>query len=583
MSIFIGSGSISNVLFSSGPGDIPSSGSFLQLQKNTFGGTSGSGPWTWTDNNGIVTDVITGPLDSSGSVGWNFSGSTTIGIVSSSLVGYFNCSSSAEPFTIQFFGTLNNLAGAQSLIGNPNYGESAFTKTIQFVSQSSSQMNVQFRPLVDGDVRGVLVDYIAGNATGITITYNGSGSMYNASGSVYQNGILKGSTEVVGGPFTIFCTGSGFDVDGNKYVRLFRPKSVPSRGNGLVGQVGSIYIWNRVLSDEEILKAYNFASNGGTTQAQTVYLGNELVFAQPATTTTTTTTTTSTTTTLGPLSVQTLVVAGGGSGGTGTGGGGGAGGVVYSSSLTLPNGTYAVNVGTGGAAVGNNGGSSPSGKRGQDSSFVSGAVIVSASGGGGGKGYDIALGAANNGGSGGGTTANTSTGGTGISGQGFAGGNWNGSDNGCGSGGGGASQTGRQPTGAYPNGSGGNGASGSAYTIRSGTSVFYGGGGGGGNYVTSVNPGTGGPGGGTAGTKTATNPSSASANTGGGGGGSFRSAVGDNNGISGNGGSGIIVVAYLTSSAGGKTITGGIEETYDSGSLTYKSHTFLSSSNLVIS
>jgi hypothetical protein len=69
-------------------------------------------------------------------------------------------------------------------------------------------------------------------------------------------------------------------------------------------------------------------------------------------------------------------------------------------------------------------------------------------------------------------------------------------------------------------------------------------------------------------------------NTGSGGGGGSHYSVTNEGGA---GGSGIVVIAYLTSSAVGLSVSGGIETTYDSGSLTYKSHTFLSSSNLVIS
>jgi hypothetical protein len=66
----------------------------------------------------------------------------------------------------------------------------------------------------------------------------------------------------------------------------------------------------------------------------------------------------------GPISVMALVVAGGGSGGCGTGGGGGAGGVVYSSSLSLTPGTYAVNVGSGAAGTGSNNSAAPAGRKG---------------------------------------------------------------------------------------------------------------------------------------------------------------------------------------------------------------------------
>ena len=284
------------------------------------------------------------------------------------------------------------------------------------------------------------------------------------------------------------------------------------------------------------------------------------------------------------ISASALVVAGGGSGGCGAAGGGGAGGVVYSGSLNFREGTYTILVGSGARATGSNNAAAPAGSKGEDSSLVSSSyLIISASGGGGGVSYDQAFNAArNNGGSGGGQSEGNTTNGLTIdSAQGNNGGGGV-AGTACGGGGGGKGQAGFAPNTAYPNGNGGAGGSGSAYTIRDGSSVFYGGGGGGGNYAQSNLVGKGGPGGGTDGSKTSTNPLSASANTGGGGGGSYRSLDGLLNGISGNGGSGIVVVSYLTSSATEVNVSGGIVTQYTSGSLVYRSHTFLSSSNLVI-
>ena len=562
MGIQIGSQIISNIFtqtYSEGV-QPPSSGSVIGLQSGSYDNGS-----TWTSTTGSAGVVINSPLASGSNGRWQFNGTDEYILISSSQLSGFNQAENAnQEFTFLFYGTIGSVSTRRALFGcadgGYNPGGDAIFRTDS--SPGAGKIHLDLRGPT-GNTNRFTITGDSGSLLNLAITQNTAGTA-----SVYQNGTFLASSGTLALGYAPFKTGSnqvgafiGYngDVDADNYN----------------GQLGASYLYNRVLSTTEISQsALSFSSGSPAgmviSPITSVFLGTSKVF--PA---------------ISPIvsmSVQTLVVAGGGSGGTGTGGGGGAGGVVYSGSLTLNSGVYAVNVGSGGRATGSNNDKSPSGNRGADSSFVSGTIIVSASGGGGGIGYDqTLLDARNSGGSGGGTSAQRNTPGSGISGQGFAGGNWNGADNGCGSGGGGASQTGRQPTGAYPNGSGGNGASGSAYTIRSGTSVFYGGGGGGGNYVTSVNPGTGGPGGGTAGSKTATNPTSASANTGGGGGGSFRSAVGDNNGISGNGGSGIVVIAYLTSSAVGLSVSGGIEQTFDSGSLTYKSHTFLSSSNFVIS
>jgi len=318
MSIFIGSGSISNVFYSSGPGDIPSSGSFLQLQKLQFGGTSGSSEMTWTDANGITTTVINkavsiaNSIPVSGAVGWQFAGWETqvgiantaagLGIPSQSIQGYFPGDTTNVSYTIQFFGTLGKLPAGNCLhcIGNPNSGEGGPTGEWKFCSSSNAnQVNIQYRGLI-GNEPFVAVDYTSGSATGITIVYDAS----SVSASIYQNGILKGNVGAFNDEPTIFCTGSGFGVDGNRFIRCFQALR-PDRP-GFNGQLGSFYIWNRTLNADEVLRAYNFASNGGTNEAETVYLGNQLVFTKPipattTTTTTTTSTTTTTTTTAAPL------------------------------------------------------------------------------------------------------------------------------------------------------------------------------------------------------------------------------------------------------------------------------------------
>ncbi len=127
--------------------------------------------------------------------------------------------------------------------------------------------------------------------------------------------------------------------------------------------------------------------------------------------------------------IDALVVGGGGSAGhnnndTGGAGGGGAGGVVYSTNISLANGTHTVTVGAGGTQVtaintkGNNG----------ENSVFNG---ITAYGGGAGGGYSSPAGSS--GGSGGGGSYPGGVGGTAS--QGYAGGN---ARNATGNGGGGA-------------------------------------------------------------------------------------------------------------------------------------------------
>jgi hypothetical protein len=449
-------------------------------------------------------------------------------------------------------------------MGNQNYASTPSGSDILIRNDSgepAGKGSVDVRT-AGGTTRRFTVDYTSGSETNLAIIYN------NYTTSLYQNGTFISQTASAAPvPLMYNNTGQGVVFGTNGGI-----DSSPYNG-----QLGNLYIWNRALSAIDVKSAYNLLSTASTAPSSTpvtsVFTGANLVYGTPPP--------------QQQINLRVLLVAGGGSGGTGTGGGGGAGGVVHSGSITFIPGTYPILIGSGGRATGSNNSASPAGNRGQDSSIASGSIIVSASGGGGGVSYDQAWAAVrNNGGSGGGQSdPNTTNGLTIDSAQGNNGGGGQ-SGTACGGGGGGAGQAGFAPNTAYPNGRGGAGGSGSAYTIRSGTSVFYGGGGGAGGYAQAAVGGLGGPGGGSNGSITSTNPVSASANTGGGGGGSWRSLTGDNNGISGNGGSGICVIAYLTSSFSSSALTaisGGIITDYTSGSLVYRSHTFLSGSNLVIS
>jgi hypothetical protein len=526
---------------------------------------------TWTSTTGSSAVVFNSPL-ASGSVGrWQFNGSNEYIIISSSQLSSINQTQYAnQQFTFLFYGTIGAISGSsnrRALLGSGGGGYSGGGDAILRTDSlpGNNRIHLDLRG-PGGSTNRYNIAGESGSLLNLAITQTSDGTA-----SVYQNGTLLATSGALALGYSPFKTGSN---EAGAFIG-YNNNTDASPYNG---QLGAAYVYDRVLTPTEITQSsLSFLNSFNLVTASTVYLGSSLVYTQSSAPTPPTS-----------MSVLTLVVAGGGSGGNGTGGGGGAGGVVYSSSLSLPTGIYAINVGSGGKAVGNNGGTSFSGSRGQDSSLVSGSTIVSASGGGGGKGYTYAIkSAANDGGSGGGASVNASnndTPGTGSVGQGNNGGPGNaaGSNSACGGGGGGFSAAGGAAIGAYPTGTGGAGGNGGTFTIRAGSSVTYGGGGGGGGYAQSTVGGAGGTGGGTAGSNTSTNPTSASANTGGGGGGSWRSLDGSNNGISGNGGSGIIVIAYPTSSASNLTVSGGIVTQYTSGSLVYRSHTFLSSSNLVI-
>lgn len=180
-----------------------------------------------------------------------------------------------------------------------------------------------------------------------------------------------------------------------------------------------------------------------------------------------------------PASVDYLIVAGGASGGSGVfGGGAGGGGGVRSGSKTVSAGSFAVTVGTGGAAVGAN----TSGNNGTDSSVTgfdtatgggAGAGTASASGspggcGGGGNGPATANGSGS--GNPGGTGSQGGTGGAGAGNGNF--------DGDMGAGGGGAAPADGQgaQTAGPGSATGGNGGDGFLSSIT-GAPTYYAGGG----------------------------------------------------------------------------------------------------------
>lgn len=230
----------------------------------------------------------------------------------------------------------------------------------------------------------------------------------------------------------------------------------------------------------------------------------------------------------GSGSIQSLLVGGGGGGCTG----GGGGGDVQPFTETISAGTFAIVVGTAGAASGYNNGLN--GTNGGSSTFNGHTAT-----GGGGGGQVFANGS--NGASGGGggqDNATLRTGGTATGTNVNAGGNNLASGNFPGGGGGGAGAVGGVP----PNGTTG-GAGGNGFTSNiTGSNVVYGGGGGGGvNNSGGTTGGAGGTGGGGHGSDgLGVGSTVGTANTGGGGGG------GANNSTGKSGGTGVVILRFLT-------------------------------------
>jgi hypothetical protein len=264
-----------------------------------------------------------------------------------------------------------------------------------------------------------------------------------------------------------------------------------------LGKISLTQIYNRVLTDSEILQ--NYAA-----------IGNRYF----------------------PLQVQSLVVAGGGGGNNNRSGGGGAGGLLSGTTTSLSlNTNYTITVGAGGSYN----------TQGSNSVFNTSTSI------GGGQSGTL-HGNGFSGGCGGGSghmwiPDTPRIGGSGVSGQGFSGGSAyyisGGAGTQYGPGGGGAGQVG---TDTYTNsqtvGVGGNGLYSSEYSSLGGSPAgWFAGGGGGGASYTDVLRASGGNGGGGVGANRLVTSTNGTVNTGGGGGGN---AVGS--GGSASGGSGIVII-----------------------------------------
>jgi hypothetical protein len=300
----------------------------------------------------------------------------------------------------------------------------------------------------------------------------------------------------------------------------------------LNGNIQTFRIYNRVLSQSEILQNYNaqrqrytstVEASGGTisyiTQNNLTYKvhtftgdGNFIIGNSSSGDT-----------------FEYLLVGGGGGAGKDGAGGGGAGGFVTGTTI-LSTTTYPISVGAGGAKSITVGGQASDGG---PSTFNS----ITALGGGGG-GSKQANGRNGASGGGGGHPA-TYIGGTGVSGQGFGGGS---SSAAGGGGGGGAGAVGANFVTTAGNGGIGKqssingilqyyagGGAGGAWNAEGGTGGLGGGGNGGSGAPLSIARATGQPG---------------TINTGGGGGSAGYDSVGGQEMFAGNGGSGIVIIRY---------------------------------------
>ena len=352
-----------------------------------------------------------------------------------------------------------------------------------------------------------------------------TGALSNLTSSItYTRGIVIDAIDEIGGGISNITInnsliGSGLSnqfLNGSLFI------------NGTTSNVSSVVTYNFVASAVDTggnvsSRAYSFSISplfnvtGGTIVNYTGYRAH--VFTSSGSLVVT-----------GTMIADFLLVAGGGGGGaTGdrTAGGGGAGGYLYSTSISISAGTYAITIGGGGG----------SGSNGGNSTFSTFTAI----GGGRGGGHPTTSGGS--GGSGGGRYHNPAgSAGSGTSGQGNNGGP-NGYDSGSstftGSGGGGAGAVGSSGTSS----GGGAGGIGVSNSIR-GTATYYAGGGGGSAQSLggqNLPAGAGGTGGGGSGAQVSTGSFEggyATANTGGGGGG------GGGTGSGGLGGSGIFVIRY---------------------------------------
>lgn len=354
--------------------------------------------------------------------------------------------------------------------------------------------------------------------------------------------------------------------------------------------VGTVqYKLSRVTPNATTIRDYGntnyvpIAATGGT---ETTYTQNGITYK--AHTFTTNGTFTVTNAGNNGAQVDYLIIGGGGSGGQRLSGGGGAGGVLQGS-MAVSATAYPIVIGAGGRAAGVH-----------ELGFAGGnttALGLTALGGGGGGAYNGSAYVNGSGGGSGGGGGAASSAGAGTAGQGFQGGNgniqnWSGGggtgDSGyAGGGGGGAGGPGTAGNGGGPTfGLPGYGGPGIKSDIT-GTERWYAGGGGGQQYYNTNSVALGGSGvGGNGASQVNINiaATAGAANTGSGGGAGGHYA--NEGGVSGAGGSGIVVIRYKTTDPQQYAYapyipiqaTGGTVSESTSGAVTYRTHTFTSTS-----
>jgi hypothetical protein len=451
----------------------------------------------------IVTQGLDLNVDAADPTSYPGTGNTWTSVVNRSITGSLvSCSYSSDfkggiVFTspsasVQFPGTV------------ANYGTGSFT------------IEMAFRP---SQIQGIhyLISDNSGSFPNWGVYLSGSGG----SGKLFSFYNISSTVSCSVSSSTTFVTGSNYFVDTifaplerRTYINIdggYDAISLVSNGSGSLTTTASLFVGNLVVSSSQAfsgsifnIKTYSTFNSGFNNFKSIAPRVGKPVPARPA-------------------SALALIVGGGGSGGgiLGISGGGGAGGFIYTFFNTNP-GTYTVNVGAGGAQVGNE-----VSNNGQSSSL--GNII--AYGGGGGGAYVNYTGSNGASGGGGGASNTGATVAAGLAIYGTQGNNGGsgGTDLSAG-GGGGAGAPGQSSVGSVS----GRGGDGLPLSI-SGILTYYAGGGGGGRY--SINPGAdGGIGGGGSGKTT----SAGQPNTGGGGGGGDY--FGTPRGAAG--GSGIVIIRY---------------------------------------
>jgi len=224
---------------------------------------------TFKDINGINSNYLP-----TGSIWYDLSRNTGDMIISGALYnttdnGYFTFSfgntgvgNSSAPnvglsgsVTIEFFAKVTSTGGLSStstliLCGSPGNNTDSFSYGILIDAVDGSQI---FRPAIaagsteSGVINTIALNTNIGSWGCYTITFSSSPSL----NKVYLNG---GASTATNPRYTA--------TPGGSTIYIARPALLSAAGRFLRrAQVGSIKIWNKVLSDNEILRSYNSTKN----------------------------------------------------------------------------------------------------------------------------------------------------------------------------------------------------------------------------------------------------------------------------------------------------------------------------------